>query len=218
MLADTLSTPATVLAAATRARRNSGNQAFGGVAQLYVKRHVAAADTLQVAQGAWWTQTSCPCWGPPAPAGARTGHHRPAAHRRRRPRGLPGRRLEALSTSCSLGGPAKRNPFGIITGTSAGAINAAALASAADDFRVRAPPGDVLAGLSRPPGLPGRCDGRDAHGASWLRLMSLGWDWHAGASGRAHCWTTPSARPAQQGPVARLPGLVATRPAARSWP
>lgn len=33
-----------------------------------------------------------------------------------------------------LGAPPRRNPFPIITGTSAGAINAAALACGADDF------------------------------------------------------------------------------------
>lgn len=43
--------------------------------------------------------------------------------------------LEALAElQPGCGAPAARNPFGVITGTSAGAINAAALASSADDF------------------------------------------------------------------------------------
>ena len=51
MLTDTLSTPATPLAAGYQAAAQLGHQALGGVAQFHVKRHVATAD-LHVAQGA----------------------------------------------------------------------------------------------------------------------------------------------------------------------
>ena len=68
-----------------------------------------------------------PCPKQPQSAHIRPAH-RLAADRWRRPRGLPGGVLEAIADlrqACGAGG--EPNPFPIITGTSAGAINAAAL-------------------------------------------------------------------------------------------
>jgi NTE family protein len=122
--------------------------------------------------------------------------------------------LEALSDiHCSLGRPAHENPFGVITGTSAGAINAAALASHADDFR-----GAVRRLVTVWEGFHAhqvyRADalGVVRSGARWLGadVGGLG-RWPAGAScGRARCWTTaPLAELLQQMvPLERLPGLV----------
>ncbi|MDK6077342.1 patatin-like phospholipase family protein [Massilia varians] len=81
------------------------------------------------------------------------------------------------------GRPALRSPFDIICGTSAGALNATALACRADDFN------------SAVRGLLGVWEGVSAHqvyradslavlrsGARWLSLLSFGWllrKWHA---------------------------------------
>lgn len=81
------------------------------------------------------------------------------------------------------GRPALRSPFDIICGTSAGALNATALACRADDFS------------SAVRGLLGVWEGVQAHqvyradslavlrsGARWLSLLSFGWllrTWHA---------------------------------------
>lgn len=70
----------------------------------------------------------------------------------------------------------KRNPFGVITGTSAGAINGTALACYADDFdegveRL------VAAWSSMHAEQVYRCDALHlmGNGARWLTMMSLGW-------------------------------------------
>lgn len=85
--------------------------------------------------------------------------------------------LEAIAdirVECAAG--AMANPFDVITGTSAGAINAAALACAADDFdtAVRRMV-DVWKNFHA--GQVYRADsiGVLRTGASWLTLMSVGW-------------------------------------------
>ena len=73
----------------------------------------------------------------------------------------------------ALHGP---NPFPIITGTSAGAINASALACGADDFDKAV---QDMAGVWRNfhAGQVYRADslGMLRTGASWLTLLSIGW-------------------------------------------
>ena len=103
--------------------------------------------------------------------------HRLAADRRRRPRGLPGGGLEAIADlrqACGAG--SEPNPFPIITGTSAGAINAAALACGADNFdrAVRR-----IARVWRQ-FHANQVYGADSlsvmrSGARWLTLVSIGW-------------------------------------------
>lgn len=121
--------------------------------------------------------------------------------------------LEALSDiHCSLGRPAHENPFGVITGTSAGAINAAALASHADDFR-----GAVRRLVTVWEGFHAhqvyRADalGVVHSGARWLGLMSLGWAvarWRK-LRPRSLLDNSPLAELLQQMvPLERLPGLV----------
>lgn len=85
--------------------------------------------------------------------------------------------LEALADLCCAFGPLTPcSPFGIITGTSAGAINAAALASRADDFTTAV---RCLGKVWRHfhAGQVYRADALGvAHsGARWLGLLSLGW-------------------------------------------
>jgi NTE family protein len=92
--------------------------------------------------------------------------------------------LQAISRILAEAGwPAARNPFAIVCGTSAGAINATGLACRADDF------GDAVDGLCA------TWNDIAAHqvyradsiavlrsGARWLSLLSLGWllrSWHA---------------------------------------
>lgn len=85
--------------------------------------------------------------------------------------------LQAVSDiQRAAGRPAAYNPFDVITGTSAGAINAAALAARADDF------GNAVRGLAAVwshfhAGQVYRADALGiAHsGARWLGLLSLGW-------------------------------------------
>lgn len=85
--------------------------------------------------------------------------------------------LEALvdiRRECSVRHP--RNPFPVITGTSAGAINAAALACGADNFEAAVRNvADVWRNFRS--GLVYRSDslGIIRTGASWLTLLSLGW-------------------------------------------
>ena len=71
---------------------------------------------------------------------------------------------------------AQANPFSVITGTSAGAINAAALAGGADDFD-RAVRRMVDVWKNFHAGQVYRADsiGMLRTGASWLTLMSVGW-------------------------------------------
>lgn len=92
--------------------------------------------------------------------------------------------LQAISRLLAEAGwPAARNPFAIVCGTSAGAINATGLACRADDF------GDAVDGLCA------TWNDIAAHqvyradsiavlrsGARWLSLLSFGWllrSWHA---------------------------------------
>jgi NTE family protein len=92
--------------------------------------------------------------------------------------------LQAISRILAEAGwPAARNPFAIVCGTSAGAINATGLACRADDF------GDAVDGLCA------TWNDIAAHqvyradsiavlrsGARWLSLLSFGWllrSWHA---------------------------------------
>lgn len=92
--------------------------------------------------------------------------------------------LQAVSSIlCEAGWPAARNPYDIICGTSAGAINATALACHADNF------GEGLAQLLHvwenfTAEQVYRADslGVMRSGAKWLSLLSFGWllrKWHA---------------------------------------
>jgi NTE family protein len=68
------------------------------------------------------------------------------------------------------------NPFPIITGTSAGAINAAALATRADDFDVAvADLCDVWANFRAGQVYRADLPGIIATGARWLTMMTVGW-------------------------------------------
>lgn len=76
----------------------------------------------------------------------------------------------------AAGEPARRNPFPIITGTSAGAINAAALACGTDDFDATVRRiAQVWSRLE--PGQIYRADALTAlrSDAPWARLLSAGW-------------------------------------------
>ncbi|HET7863086.1 MAG TPA: patatin-like phospholipase family protein [Burkholderiaceae bacterium] len=84
-------------------------------------------------------------------------------------------RREALAAAGSLTGT-RRNPFGVITGTSAGAINAAALACHADDME------GAVQGLAQVwenfrAEQVYRADslGVIRTGAQWLTMLSIGW-------------------------------------------
>ena len=84
--------------------------------------------------------------------------------------------LKALAEIRRQATPSKFNPFPVISGTSAGAINAAALACAADDFDA------AVAGLCRvwenfSAEQVYRADslGVIRSGARWLTMMSIGW-------------------------------------------
>jgi len=84
--------------------------------------------------------------------------------------------LKALAEIRRQATPSKSNPFPVISGTSAGAINAAALACAADDFDA------AVAGLCRvwenfEAEQVYRADslGVIRSGARWLTMMSIGW-------------------------------------------
>ena len=92
--------------------------------------------------------------------------------------------LKAVSQIlCANGWPAERNPYDIICGTSAGAINATTLACSADDF------GEGLQNLCKiwenfSVEQVYRADslGVMRSGARWLSLLSFGWllrKWHA---------------------------------------
>ncbi len=85
--------------------------------------------------------------------------------------------LEAIADlrlACGAGGSG--NPFPIITGTSAGAINAAALACGADDFdRVVRQIVDVWKNFSAEQVYRTDPMGVLRSGARWLTLLSLGW-------------------------------------------
>jgi NTE family protein len=68
------------------------------------------------------------------------------------------------------------NPFPVIAGTSAGAINAAALACHCDDFDAAVGgAGPSLAALPCRAGLPADSIGVIRTGARWLTMMSIGW-------------------------------------------
>ncbi|TQK10509.1 patatin-like phospholipase family protein [Herbaspirillum sp. SJZ107] len=92
--------------------------------------------------------------------------------------------LQAISRILAEAGwPATRNPFAVVCGTSAGAINATGLACRADDF------GDAVDGLCAiwhdiAVHQVYRADSIAVlrSGARWLSLLSLGWllrSWHA---------------------------------------
>ena len=92
--------------------------------------------------------------------------------------------LQAISRILGEAGwPAARNPFAIVCGTSAGALNAAGLACRADDFGEAVEQlVDVWEGISV--GQVYRADslGVLRSGARWLSLLSFGWmlrQWHA---------------------------------------
>lgn len=92
--------------------------------------------------------------------------------------------LEAIASILrDAGWPASRNPFDIICGTSAGALNATALACRADDF-AEGVAKLLSVWLNVTAGQVYRTDpiGVLRSGARWLSLMSFGWllrKWHA---------------------------------------
>lgn len=92
--------------------------------------------------------------------------------------------LQAISRILGEAGwPAARNPFGIICGTSAGALNATALACRADDFGDAVDHlVDVWAGIEVTQVYRADSLGVLRSGARWLSLLSFGWmlrQWHA---------------------------------------
>jgi NTE family protein len=104
--------------------------------------------------------------------------------------------LKAVSSILSEAGvPASRNPFDIICGTSAGAINATALACRADHFQESM---QVLLDFWQHCRVEQvyRSDslGVIRSGATWLSLLSFGWllrKWHANPSSALldiRCW------------------------------
>lgn len=92
--------------------------------------------------------------------------------------------LQAISRILGdAGWPAARNPFSIICGTSAGALNAAALACRADDFGDAVGHlADVWHGIAVSQVYRADSLGVLRSGARWLSLLSFGWmlrQWHA---------------------------------------
>ncbi|MBT9487814.1 MAG: patatin-like phospholipase family protein [Rubrivivax sp.] len=85
--------------------------------------------------------------------------------------------LQALCALRREGQPAARNnPFGVICGTSAGALNAAALACHADAFDdAVAMIGEVWRGFSAEQVYRADAIGVLRSGAQWLSMLSLGW-------------------------------------------
>jgi len=122
--------------------------------------------------------------------------------------------LQALAALRRHNQPGRQgSPFDIIVGTSAGAINAAALATGADRF------GHAVARLSRIWRAFGaaqvyRSEARDAAraGARWLGALALGWAWRRGAARqpRSLLDNQPLRELLQtELPFERLPGLLA---------
>ncbi len=92
--------------------------------------------------------------------------------------------LQAISRILGEAGwPAARNPFEIICGTSAGALNAAGLACRADDFGDAVDQlADVWEGIDVTQVYRADSLGVLRSGARWLSLLSFGWmlrQWHA---------------------------------------
>ena len=92
--------------------------------------------------------------------------------------------LQAISRILGEAGwPAARNPFAIICGTSAGALNAAGLACRADDFGDAVDQlADVWEGIDVTQVYRADSLGVLRSGARWLSLLSFGWmlrQWHA---------------------------------------
>jgi NTE family protein len=92
--------------------------------------------------------------------------------------------LQAISRILGEAGwPAARNPFAIICGTSAGALNAAGLACRADDFGDAVDQlADVWEGIDVSQVYRADSLGVLRSGARWLSLLSFGWllrQWHA---------------------------------------
>jgi NTE family protein len=92
--------------------------------------------------------------------------------------------LQAISRILGdAGWPAARNPFEIICGTSAGALNAATLACRADDFGDAVGNlADVWHGIAVSQVYRADSLGVLRSGARWLSLLSFGWmlrQWHA---------------------------------------
>jgi NTE family protein len=84
--------------------------------------------------------------------------------------------LKALAEIRRQAAPAKSNPFPVIAGTSAGAINAAALACAADDFDAAvARLCRVWENFSAEQVYRADSLGVIRSGARWLTMMSIGW-------------------------------------------
>ena len=84
--------------------------------------------------------------------------------------------LKALAEIRRQATPAKSNPFPVIAGTSAGAINAAALACAADDFDAAvARLCRVWENFSAEQVYRADSLGVIRSGARWLTMMSIGW-------------------------------------------
>jgi NTE family protein len=113
------------------------------------------------------------------------------------------------------GASPRRNPFGVICGTSAGAINAAALACNADQFDAAVDGiAQVWEGFHAEQVYRADSLGVIRSGAQWLTMMSIGWliaRWRR-ARPRSLLDNAPLAELLQQVvPVARLPRLLAGR-------
>ena len=121
--------------------------------------------------------------------------------------------LEAIADlRLACGAPAAPNPFSIITGTSAGAINAAALACGADDFdaavrRIVS----VWHGFHAYQVYQSDVFSVMRSGARWLSLLSIGWliaKWRR-VKPRSLLDNTPLAQLLREMvPLERLPGLI----------
>ncbi len=84
--------------------------------------------------------------------------------------------LQAVSSILREGGVTAGNPFPVITGTSAGAINAAALAARADNFHgAVAELGEVWSTFTAEQVYRADSIGVIRTGARWLTMMSIGW-------------------------------------------
>src|SRR5258706_8537384 len=84
--------------------------------------------------------------------------------------------LRAIASIRRDAGISGGNPFPVITGTSAGAINAAALAASADDFELAvAELGDIWQSMTAEQIYRADAMGVVRSGARWLTMLTLGW-------------------------------------------
>jgi NTE family protein len=120
--------------------------------------------------------------------------------------------LRAIADIRRKAGAPRTNPFPIVTGTSAGAINAAALASCSDNFDLAvAQLFDIWRGITVEQVYRADAVGVVRSGARWLTMLTSGWAiarWWRGKP-RSLLDNTPLARLlARKVRLERLPGLM----------